>query len=93
MPGPGGSGGEKRGLLKPGLQWKSASAPAPAGTGQPKKPAPDPRRPKGAPSNAVSQSQYTLDQLKKMAASRGVSVEKLVAQMVQQYLKEESGDK
>jgi hypothetical protein len=40
------------------------------------------------PSNAVSQSQYTLDQLKKMAASRGIPVEKLLAQMVSQYLKE-----
>ena len=51
---------------------------------------PPPRRPasKGLPSNAKPISQYTLDELKKTALSRGISVEKLVAQMVQQYLKE-----
>jgi hypothetical protein len=37
----------------------------------------------------MPQSQYTLEQLKKMAVARGLSVEKLLAQMVQQYLKEE----
>jgi hypothetical protein len=46
-------------------------------------------RPKGLPSNAVPQAQYSLDQIKKMAASRGISVEKMLAQLVQQYLKEE----
>ena len=72
------------------LQWKAV--PAPAGTA--KAPASKPLtvpRPKGLPSNAMPQAQYTLEQLKKMAASRGLSVEKLLAQMVQQYLKEDSG--
>jgi hypothetical protein len=40
------------------------------------------------PSNALPLGQYNLEQLKKMAASRGISLEKMVAQMVQQYLKE-----
>ena len=48
---------------------------------------PSPRR-KGLPSNAKSVSKFTLDELKKTALSRGISVEKLVAQMIEQYLKE-----
>jgi hypothetical protein len=40
-------------------------------------------------SNAKPLNQYTLDELKKTAASRGISVEKLIAQMVQQYLAED----
>jgi predicted DNA-binding ribbon-helix-helix protein len=47
-----------------------------------------PARPKGAPSNAIPMQQYTMEQLQKMAASRGLTVNKLVAQMVEQYLKE-----
>ncbi|HTB22275.1 MAG TPA: hypothetical protein VK914_06180 [bacterium] len=83
--------GGRRGLLKPEkrLQWKqeqpaSGAKPAP-------KQAPPPKRPalKGQPSNALSQSQFTLEQVQKMAAARGLSVEKLLAQMVQQYLKED----
>ena len=58
-----------------GLRAKAGPAPA--------------ARPKGLPSNAMPQSEYTLEQLKKMAGARGLSVEKLLAQMVQQYLKEE----
>lgn len=74
-------GGEKRGLLKPKLSWPGAKAGA--------KPLP----PKGgAPSNAVPLAQYNLAQLQQMASSRGLSVEKLVAQMVQQYLKEQKDD-
>ena len=83
-------GGEQRGLLKPKLSWpgaKAAAKPAPA-PGKAAKPLP----PKGAPSNAVPLAQYNLEQLQKMAASRGLSVEKLVAQMVQQYLKEQKED-
>ena len=85
-----GPGGEQRGLLKPKLSWPAAGPPkaAPAGA----KPAPKAGAkvpaPKGAPSNAIPLAQYNLEQLQKMAASRGLTVEKLVAQMVQQYLKE-----
>jgi hypothetical protein len=100
-------GGEKRGLLKPvqRLKWQTnapskpggAPSPAPAGaasrpaSGSGTRPAPA-ARPKGMPSNAVPQAQYTLDQIKKMAASRGISVEKMLAQMVQQYLKEDGAE-
>lgn len=70
-------GGEKRGLLKPKLSWPGAKAGAKS------------LPPKGAPSNAVPLAQYNLAQLQQMASSRGLSVEKLVAQMVQQYLKEQ----
>ncbi len=57
-------------------------------------PAPlDPKRnaplPKGAPSNAKRLDQYTLDELKKMANSRQIPVEKMIAQMIQQYLAED----
>jgi len=57
-------------------------------------PAPlDPKRnaplPKGAPSNAKRLDQYTLDELKKMAFSRQIPVEKMIAQMIQQYLAED----
>lgn len=94
-----GDEGGKRGFLRPEqrLQWKAGSAPKAAPVQAPKaqskasgagKGAQAPR-PKGLPSNAIPQAQYTLDQLKKMAASRGLSVEKLLAQMVQQYLKED----
>jgi hypothetical protein len=89
--------GDKRGFLKPaqGLQWKQGT-PAPVrvkadAPAAPRAAGARPARahgPKGLPSNAIPQAQYTLDQLKKMAASRGISVEKLLAQMVQQYLKE-----
>ena len=92
-----GPGGEQRGLLKPKLSWPGAK-PAPAKPAGPaakplaaKAGAPAPR-PKGAPSNAIPLAQYNLEQLQKMAASRGLSVEKLVAQMVQQYLKESPGE-
>jgi hypothetical protein len=68
-------------MLKPGLQWKSAPASKPAQAAQQTKKA-------GLGSNSLPQSQYSLEQLKKMAESRGISVEKLVAQMIQQYLKE-----
>ncbi len=56
----------------------------------PKKPTPQaPAAPKGSPSNAKSLGQFTMDELKKTAASRGIPVEKLIAQMVQQYLQED----
>ena len=53
--------------------------------------APEPaKKPKPfVPSNAKPVTEYTLDELKKTAASRGITVEKLVAQMVQQYLAED----
>jgi len=81
-----GPGGEPRGLLKPKLSWPGAKAPAKAAPSP--KPAAKAPLPKGAPSNAIPLAQYNLEQLQKMAASRGLTVEKLVAQMVQQYLKE-----
>jgi hypothetical protein len=71
-----------RGLLKPGLKWP---APGDAKIQALKK--------AGLGSNSVTQTQFSLEQLKKLAASRGLSLEKLVAQMVEQYLKEASGDK
>lgn len=78
-----GDRGEPRGLLKPKLSW---GAPGPKPTPRPKA-----QGPSGLPSNAKPINQYTLDELKKMAASRGLSLEKLVAQMVQQYLNEDQG--
>jgi hypothetical protein len=76
--------------LKPKLSWPGAKAPAKPLGAVPPKPAAKAPLPKGAPSNAIPLAQYNLEQLQKMAASRGLSVEKLVAQMVQQYLKETS---
>jgi hypothetical protein len=43
----------------------------------------------GLAANAKPVSQFTLDELKKTAISRGIPVEKLIAQMVQQYLEED----
>ena len=40
-------------------------------------------------SNQKSQKEFALEELKKTAASRGIPVGKLIAQMVQQYLKED----
>jgi len=73
---------QPRGMLKPTLKWP----------GQPAKVDPKAQAQKktGLGSNSVTQSQFSLEQLKQMAASRGISVEKLIAQMVQQYLKEDS---
>lgn len=76
-----GKPGQQRGMLKPPLSWKGGPAKA-----DPKVQA---QKRAGLGSNAVPQSQYSLEQLKKMAASRGIPVEKLIAQMVQQYLKED----
>ncbi len=81
-------------MLKPEkrLQWKGAvvqplTAPA---QGKPiASKIPTGPRPKGLPSNAMTKTQFTIEQVQKMAAARGISVEKLLAQMVQQYLKEE----
>jgi hypothetical protein len=56
-----------------------AEAPKP---GPGKKPAPQ-------FSNQRSQKDFAMEELKKTAASRGISVEKLIAQMVQQYLAED----
>jgi predicted DNA binding CopG/RHH family protein len=52
-----------------------------ASSSQPKK--------KALPSNAKSVIQFSLDELKKTAASRGIPIETLIAQMVQQYLAED----
>jgi hypothetical protein len=72
--------------VPPAARTKAPLAPIPKATHQT---APQrPPRPQGLPSNAMPQAQYTLEQLQKMAAARGLSVEKLLAQMVQQYLKE-----
>jgi hypothetical protein len=83
-----GPGGEQRGLLKPKLSWPGAKPPQAKPGAPAPKPAAKAAAPKGAPSNAIPLAQYNLEQLQKMAASRGLTVEKLVAQMVQQYLKE-----
>ena len=74
-------------LLKPTLAWKSG----PALSKPQVQPAAGAKKPAGMPSNGMPLGQYNLEQLKKMAASRGISVEKMVAQMVQQYLKEDGG--
>lgn len=83
----------KRGFLKPEnrLQWKSAASSGSSPSKSKPSPSAVPRvpRPKGMPSNAMPLAEYTMDQLKKMAEGRGMSVEKLLAQMIQQYLKEE----
>lgn len=81
---------KSRGMLKPGLQWKTTlpSTGAPKGSAAQ---AVSKQKGAGLGSNSLPQSQYSLEQLKKMAASRGISVEKLVAQMIQQYLKESGG--
>ena len=48
-----------------------------------------PAKPLGLGSNTKPVSQFTLEELKKTAISRGIPVEKLIAQMVQQYLAED----
>lgn len=73
--------GEQRGMLKPTLKWQGGPAKV-----DPKAQA---QKKAGLGSNSVTQSALSLDQLKKMAASRGIPLEKLIAQMVQQYLKED----
>jgi hypothetical protein len=55
-------------------------------------PAKKPLGAQGLGSNSKSTSQFTLEELKKTAISRGIPVEKLIAQMIQQYLKEEKKD-
>ena len=40
----------------------------------------------GLGSNAKPVTAFTMDELKKTAKSRGIPVEKLIAQMVQEYL-------
>jgi hypothetical protein len=69
-------------MLKPEkkIAWPAGSAAAPKAAAVKKA---------GLGSNSITQSQLSLEQLKKTAASRGISVEKLIAQMVQQYLKED----
>jgi predicted DNA binding CopG/RHH family protein len=42
----------------------------------------------GLGSNSKPASEHTLEELKKTAKSRGIPLEKLIAQMVQQYLEE-----
>ena len=76
--------GQPRGMLKPTLAWKSG----PALSKPQAKPVAGAKKPAGMPSNAMPLGQYNLEQLKKMAESRGIPLEKMVAQMVQQYLKE-----
>ncbi len=65
-----------------------ADGPRRKGPGQAGPPGP------GLPSNAIGLSRATLEELKKMADSRGLPVEKLVAQLIAQYLKEgaQAGD-
>jgi predicted DNA binding CopG/RHH family protein len=41
------------------------------------------------PKNAKKISQFTMDELKKTAVSRGIPLEKLIAQIVEQYLAED----
>ena len=45
-------------------------------------------KPAPKPSNAKTPAEFAMQELKKTAASRGIPVEKLIAQMVQEYLKE-----
>jgi hypothetical protein len=52
-----------------------------------------PLKGQGLGSNAKPVTQHTMDELKKTALSRGISVEKLIAQMVQQYLAEDKKSK
>jgi hypothetical protein len=51
---------------------------------------PEARKPKQVlPSNAISLTKWNMEQLKKTADSRGIPLAKLVAQMVQEYLRED----
>lgn len=52
-------------------------------------PKPQPSKAAKQPSNSKSMAEWNLEQLKKTAISRGIPLEKLVAQMVEQYLKED----
>ncbi len=45
-------------------------------------------KPVPRPSNAKSPADFAMAELKKTAASRGITVEKLIAQMVEEYLRE-----
>ena len=62
----------------------AAEKPQPGKPGGPKRPP--------LPSNAKTQAEHAMAELRKTAASRGISVEKLIAQMVQQYLKNDDKD-
>ena len=50
-------------------------------------------KPAPKPSNAKNPAEFAMQELKKTAASRGITVEKLIAQMVQEYLKEGKEEK
>ena len=52
-------------------------------------PLPPKKKAAALPSNAVPMAKYTLDELKKTANSRGIPVEKLIAQMIEEYLRED----
>ena len=55
-------------------------------------PLPPPKKPvkgQGLGTNSKPLTGFTLEELKKTAISRGIPVEKLIAQMVQQYLAED----
>jgi hypothetical protein len=52
-------------------------------------PQPPKKKPAPLPSNAKAISDYTLDELKKTANSRGIPVAKLIAQMIEEYLRED----
>jgi hypothetical protein len=58
-----------------------------------KEPAKKPLQAKGLGSNAKPLTAFTMDELKKTANSRGIPVEKLIAQMVQAYLAEDKQGK
>ena len=44
------------------------------------------------PSNEKTKTQFSLEQLKKLAVSRNIPLEKLVAQIVAEYLKEDQAE-
>lgn len=58
--------------------------------GQPPKPGDGKQPPR--PSNQRTPAEFAMEELKKTAASRGIPVDKLIAQMVEQYLKEDKKD-
>ncbi len=53
---------------------------------------PIPKKPGPRFSNQMTEAKFAVEELKKTAASRGISVEKLIAQMVEQYLKEDKAE-
>ena len=55
----------------------------------PQEPGPGGPKPPPKMANQKTQAEFAMEELRKTAKSRGIPVEKLIAQMVQQYLKED----